>query len=72
MDSNDWMDVFTVVEGFGQKPDFWLKIGRMFQHKNGDGGYNIVLNAHPIGNKLVVKPRRKREDQDITVLDDDE
>ena len=71
MDSNDWMDVFTVIDGAGQKPDFWLKIGRMFPHKNGDGGFNIVLNAHPIGSKLVIKPRRKREESEPQ-LDDDE
>jgi hypothetical protein len=62
MDDNDWMDVFTVVPGHGSKPDFWLKVGRMFKHKNGDGGYNIILNALPLDSKLIVKPRRKRTD----------
>lgn len=60
-DSSEWMDVFTVIEAPG-KEDFWLKIGRAFPHKNGDGGYNVVLNALPINNKLVVKPRRKRDE----------
>ncbi len=51
----EFMDVFTVIEA-KDKPDFWLKIGRAFPHKNGDGGFNIVLNALPLDNKLVVKP----------------
>ena len=60
---SDWMDVFTVIDGKEDKPDFWLKIGRMFPHKNGDGGYNIILNALPVNAKLVVKPRKQRLDE---------
>ncbi len=53
--ATEFMDVFTVIET-KDKPDFWLKIGRAFPHKNGDGGFNIVLNALPLDNKLIVKP----------------
>lgn len=63
LNPEEWMDVFTVIET-PDKPDFWLKIGRMFPHKNGDGGFNIILNALPLDNKLVVKPKRKREESD--------
>lgn len=55
--TNEFMDVFTVVEGGEKNKDYWLKIGRCFPHTNGDGGFNILLNALPIGNKLIVKPR---------------
>lgn len=57
----DWFDVFTVVEGVGTKDDYWLKVGRMFPHRNGDGGYNIMLNALPLNNKLIIKPRKRKE-----------
>lgn len=62
--NSDWMEVFTVV---GEGPDeYWLKIGRAFPHKNGDGGFNILLNALPLNGKLIVKPKRKKssEEQD--------
>jgi hypothetical protein len=67
---DEWMDVFTIVEGKGNKDEYWIKIGRMFPHKNGDGGYNILLNALPINGKLVVKPRRKRQEINIEIDSD--
>ena len=66
---NDFMDVFTVIEGKGERPDFWLKIGRMFPHKNGDGGYNIVLNALPLNSKLVIKPKLPTRTRDEVSFD---
>jgi hypothetical protein len=32
----------------------WLNIGAAFPHEDGKG-YNIILEAHPIGEKLVVR-----------------
>lgn len=56
----NWYDVYTVIEGGENKDPYWMKLGRMFPHTNGDGGFNILLNAMPIGtNKLVVKKRKE-------------
>lgn len=71
MDDNSWMEVFTVVKGTGDKDDYWLKVGRMFPHRNGDGGFNIVLNALPLNGKLVIKPRRRRVEQSESWFDED-
>lgn len=61
MSSDEKFDVYTVIEDNGGAKPFWLKIGRMFPHKNGDGGFNIILNASPFTRKLVIK---KRDDND--------
>lgn len=61
---NDWFEVFTVIDKTDTSEEYWLKIGRMFPHKNGDGGFNILLNALPLNGKLVVKPRRKKPSAD--------
>lgn len=60
----DRFDVFTVIEAkdSGQTKDHWTKIGRMFPHKNGDGGFNIILNALPFTRKLVIKRSAPREE----------
>jgi hypothetical protein len=59
-------DVFTVVEGSpkSQKKEYWIKVGAMFPHKNGDGGFNLVFNALPLDKKLVIKPKRKDRTQE--------
>ena len=47
-------NVYT-VEDRGENDDpFWLKIGAAFQHKD-EKGYNIVLSAFPIDNRLVLR-----------------
>lgn len=61
---NDWFEVFTVIDKTETSEEYWLKIGRMFPHKNGDGGFNILLNALPLNGKLVVKPKRKKPSAD--------
>lgn len=43
------------VEDRGEKEDpFWLKIGAAFPHKD-EKGFNIVLSAFPIDNRLVLR-----------------
>ena len=37
-----------------KQDDYWLNIGAAFPHDDGKG-YNIILQAHPIGEKLVVR-----------------
>ena len=44
---------FTVVKREGQE-DFWLNIGSVFMHKDGDG-FNIVLQALPIDGRIVCR-----------------
>ena len=55
--ANNNMPSFNVytVEDRGENDDpFWLKIGAAFQHKD-EKGYNIVLSAFPIDNRLVMR-----------------
>jgi hypothetical protein len=37
-----------------KQDDYWLNIGAAFPHEDGKG-YNLILQAHPIGEKLVVR-----------------
>jgi hypothetical protein len=46
--------VYTIVQR-PKQDDYWLNIGAAFPHENGKG-FNIILQAHPIGEKLVVLP----------------
>lgn len=47
-------NVYT-VEDRGENDDpFWLKIGAAFEHKD-EKGFNIVLSAFPIDNRLVMR-----------------
>lgn len=62
--------VYTVTKREGED-DFWLPIGAAFQHRDGKG-YNLVLQAHPIGDKIVLRvpkeedatPARKPKDSE--------
>lgn len=44
---------FTVVKREGSD-DFWLPIGAMFPHQDGEG-YNLVLQALPIDGRVVLR-----------------
>ena len=60
--ANNNMPSFNVytVEDRGENDDpFWLKIGAAFQHKD-EKGYNIVLSAFPIDNRLCAARARRR------------
>jgi len=45
-----------------KQDDYWLNIGAAFPHDDGKG-YNIILQAHPIGEKLVVRLYEPKEGQ---------
>jgi hypothetical protein len=51
--------VYAVVQRPKQE-DYWLNIGAAFPHEKGDG-FNIILQAHPIGEKLVVRLYEPKE-----------
>ena len=51
--------VVTKREG---EDDFWTAIGAAFPHRDGDG-YNLILNALPVGNKVVLRPPKETSDQ---------
>jgi hypothetical protein len=53
--------VYTIVER-PKQDDYWLNIGAAFPHEDGKG-YNIILQAHPIGEKLVVRLYEPKEGQ---------
>jgi hypothetical protein len=54
------MAVYTVrkIEKEGGK-DFWTRIGTCFPHSKGDG-FTIVLDAAPLGDRLVVRPLKAK------------
>ena len=51
--------VFTVIKREGEE-DFWLPIGAAFEHKDGKG-LNVILQALPIGGKLVLRLPKDEE-----------
>ncbi len=56
--------VVTRREG---KEDWWMQIGAVFAHKDGDG-FNVILQALPIPNgdgqcKIVLRPPKQQEDK---------
>jgi hypothetical protein len=44
---------YSVIKREGQD-DFWLNIGLVFPHKDGNG-YNIMLQAFPLDGKIVCR-----------------
>jgi len=44
---------YSVIRREGQD-DFWLNLGLVFPHKDGDG-FNIMLQAFPLDGKLVCR-----------------
>jgi hypothetical protein len=53
--------VYSVVPR-PKQDDYWLNIGAAFPHDDGKG-YNIILQAHPIGEKLVVREYEPKDAQ---------
>jgi hypothetical protein len=58
---------FAVEKREGQD-DFWLSIGAAFPHQDGKG-FNLILQAHPIGNKIVL--REPQDDNDRRAAEDE-
>lgn len=44
---------YTVIRREGQD-DYWLNIGVVFPHKDGDG-FNLILQALPLDGKIVCR-----------------
>ena len=53
--------VYTIVER-PKQDDYWLNIGAAFPHEDGKG-FNVILQAHPIGEKLVLRLYEPKEGQ---------
>jgi hypothetical protein len=64
-------EVFVTREVPGRERKRWTKIGAAWQHEDGKG-FNILLEAHPIGNQIVIRERREEDqNQDPGRRDDD-
>jgi hypothetical protein len=53
---------FIIVKREG-KEDFWLNVGRTFDHADGEG-YNLLLQALPIDGKLVLRLAKEGEPEE--------
>jgi hypothetical protein len=53
--------VYTIVER-PKQDDYWLNIGAAFPHDDGKG-FTVILQAHPIGEKLLVRLYEPKEAQ---------
>ena len=53
---------YTVIKREGQD-DFWLNIGAAFRHQDRDG-YNIMLQALPLGGKIVLRPPKAQQNDE--------
>jgi hypothetical protein len=51
--------VYTLVAR-PKQDDYWLNIGAAFPHDDGKG-FNIILQAHPIGEKIVMRIYEPKE-----------
>ncbi len=46
----------------GKPNDFWLNLGPVFAHEDGQG-FTILLNALPIDGRIVLRPYKEEDDQ---------
>jgi hypothetical protein len=56
---------YSVIRREGQD-DYWLNIGLVFPHKDGDG-FNIMLQAFPLDGKIVCREITADEEPTATV-----
>ena len=52
---------YSVIRREGQD-DYWLNVGLVFPHKDGDG-FNIMLQAFPLDGKIVCRKIDDEADQ---------
>ena len=52
-ESDKMYRVYAIVQR-PKQDDYWLNIGAAFPHEDGKG-FNVILQAHPIGEKIVVR-----------------
>ena len=55
---------YSVIRRDGQD-DYWLNIGLVFPHKDGNG-FNIVLQALPLDGKIVCREITNEEGEDTS------
>ena len=44
------------------KDDYWTAIGSAFAHAD-NSGYNLILSALPVGNKIVLRPPKAQAEE---------
>lgn len=59
---SDRKAVYTVCPRGEGKKDFWLRIGTMWTNR--DGSFTITLDAHPLGDRLVIRDEQPREERE--------
>ena len=67
MSNKDYQPEFNVYTVSGEgKNSYWTRIGAAFAHRDSKKGFNIVLSALPLDNKLVLidyeEDQQRRED----------
>ena len=55
---------YSVIRREGQD-DYWLNIGLVFQHKDGNG-FNLILQAFPLDGKIVVREIAEERAEEAT------
>jgi hypothetical protein len=55
---------YSVIRREGQD-DFWLNVGLVFPHKDGNG-FNIMLQAFPLDGKIVLREITAEDDEQAT------
>lgn len=54
--------VYSVREREGAK-DVWTRIGAAFKHEKADSGFTLLLDALPLGRKIVLMPPRPEDEK---------
>ena len=57
---------YTVIKREG-KDDYWLNLGIVFPHEDGQG-FNLLLQAMPLDGKIVLRTYKEREEEQQEVL----
>ena len=60
---------YTVIKREGQD-DFWLNLGLVFAHKDGQG-FNIMLQAFPLDGKVVCREIAESDQEEPKARGDD-
>jgi hypothetical protein len=58
---------YTVIKREG-KDDYWLNLGVVFKHEDGEG-FNLLLQALPLDGKIVLRTYKEREEEQKEVVD---
>ena len=60
-------NAYTVIKREG-KDDYWLKLGVLFPHEDGEG-FNLLLNALPVDAKLVLRRYKEKPEEEKEVIE---